>query len=576
LRFIAYLARRLDGLPVTVIGSVRTGEGASDELLVGELERSPGTQLASLASLTEDGVGTMLAADFGRAPAEGFARTCRGVTGGNPFLVRELAAALIADGIEPTADAIERISSVAPETIARVTLARLGRLSGDAAELARAVAVLGGDATVPRAASLAGLGERAVLLALDALVAADVLSVGGGFEFRHSIVRAAIYDALAPGERSMMHRRVAVSLAAEGAELDAVAGHLLASEPVGSPDTIATLRDAAVHALGLGAPEIAASYLSRALAEGPERELRTTVLLELGRAERLARHPTAIERFEDVRRLAEDPTTRARAMIEQAEILSYVGEWRQALGLLDGAIEELTEREGAVALRAEAIRATLMAYDPRLVDAFEQRVPRLHKLAASRRPGSRPLAMLLAGWGMQRGEPPERTFALVQLGWDEGRYLVDADTIELLPQGVGSLLAWDQLDRASEMVDRLRAVANTSGSVMQYVLASVLAAWIDARRGNLVAAAAEMRDSLEHALEHGLQLAVLATLAYCVDVLLERPDAADLAALAETIEPGPFTEVAIGATAAEARGRLRFAAGQRTAAIADLRHAAAV
>jgi hypothetical protein len=145
-------------------------------------------------------------------------------------------------------------------------------------------------------------------------------------------------------------------LAAEGEELDAVAGHLLRTEPLGASETIATLRQAASHALTLGTPDNAATYLSRALEEGPERELRTTVLLELGLAEKLARHPAAIGRFEEVRRIANEPTARGTAMVEQAETLAWVGEWQQAVALLDGALADL-QGEGPISLRADAMRA---------------------------------------------------------------------------------------------------------------------------------------------------------------------------------------------------------------------------
>ena len=161
-----------------MIASVRTGDSGSDPELVGGLEASPGAQVVAPAALSDAGVGSVLAAAFGQVPDAGFARACMQATGGNPLFVREVAAALIADGIEPTADASERISAAAPQAIARFTLARLGRLSPDAVELARAIAVLGGDASLPRAASLAGLDEGHALAALDALVAADVVPAG--------------------------------------------------------------------------------------------------------------------------------------------------------------------------------------------------------------------------------------------------------------------------------------------------------------------------------------------------------------------------------------------------------------
>ena len=159
LRFLSYLARRLDGLAVSVIACARTGEGGSDQGLLGDLSGGPRAQVAAVAALSEAAVTTVLAGQFGQEPEAQFARLCRKVTGGNPFYVRELAAALIADGIEPTKVASEQISAAAPQTIARATLGRLGHLSEDAVGLARAIAVLGSDARLPRAAALAGLDD---------------------------------------------------------------------------------------------------------------------------------------------------------------------------------------------------------------------------------------------------------------------------------------------------------------------------------------------------------------------------------------------------------------------------------
>ena len=104
LRFLVYLAGRLEGLAATVIASVRTGDSGSDPELVGGLEASPGAHVVAPAALSDAGVGSVLAAAFGQVPDAGFARACMQATGGNPLFVREVAAALIADGIEPTAE----------------------------------------------------------------------------------------------------------------------------------------------------------------------------------------------------------------------------------------------------------------------------------------------------------------------------------------------------------------------------------------------------------------------------------------------------------------------------------------
>ena len=388
-------------------------------------------------------------------------------------------------------------------------------------------------------------------------------------------MRAAIYDELSPGARSIAHRGVAALLAAEGEELDAVAGHLLLSEPVGAPATVATLREAAQHALTLGAPDIAAAYLSRALKErAAARAARDGALRAGAGGGSFARLPTAIEHLVQVRRLAEDPVTRGRAMIEQGEILAYRGDSQQSLALFDAALAD-GDRDRPGALRAEAL-AVWAAYDPRLIDSFMERLPRLSEVAVTGGEGTRPLAMLLAARAAQKDEPPDRVHALVELGWAEGRYLTDGDSSAMLPQGIGALIICDDLDRARDIVGAVRDAAQASGSVLQYLVASAHDAFIEARLGNLATAAADMRASLERALKLGLQFATTQILSFSTEVLLERPDVADLAEITEKIDLGAMAGALAGAMLIETRGRLRFAAGQSAAAIADLRHAGAI
>ena len=78
-------------------------------------------------------------------------------------------------------------------------------------------------------------------------------------------------------------------LAAEGADPERVALHLLRTDPAAAPETVAVLRAAAERARARGAPESAATFLRRALAEPPlEPAIAADVRLELGLA--LAAH----------------------------------------------------------------------------------------------------------------------------------------------------------------------------------------------------------------------------------------------------------------------------------------------
>src|SRR4029453_2161396 len=132
----------------------------------------------------------------------------------------------------------------------QATLLRLAGMHPHAAELARAVAVLGVDGTLPRAAHLAHAEAVEAWGALDVLVARGVLARGEVLGFAHPILRTSVYSQIPPGERSLLHLRAADRLTQEGCADEAVARHLVATDPCGRPDVIDRLRLAGASARG--------------------------------------------------------------------------------------------------------------------------------------------------------------------------------------------------------------------------------------------------------------------------------------------------------------------------------------
>lgn len=81
LRFLAHLLRRLEGLPVLVVASLRTGEPATDEALAADVLHDPLTVRLHPAALTPEGTRALAAARLGVPAEEGFARVCHEATG---------------------------------------------------------------------------------------------------------------------------------------------------------------------------------------------------------------------------------------------------------------------------------------------------------------------------------------------------------------------------------------------------------------------------------------------------------------------------------------------------------------
>jgi DNA-binding CsgD family transcriptional regulator len=576
LLYVAYLARRLEGLPVAVVAAARTGDPEVESSLVNELLATPGVQTLQIPALSEDGVARLVRDRLGRPDPE-FVAACHEATGGVPFLVRELTQALAADGISPIAAESDAVRTSGPATVAHATVLRMARLSIDAVSVAEAVAVLDRHARADRIAAIAELDDPAVHDAREALCAMEILAHDRMPRFSHPLVRRAIYDGIAPAARAERHRSAAELLQAEGAAPEDVAIHLLASAPAGRPDTVEQLTQAAGRAVNGGAPASAVTYLARALEEGaaapPAQQ--SELLHALARAELLTADTGALPHLEEAFALADDPRQRALIAYELGHVYSLVGDWEQ-IGVQFGiALAELGDRDADLATRIEAVRASSETYHPRTADAFEGRVPALRALLETDVPGTRNLALRMSAAMASRGFDLDEVVPFVERGLDEGRFVEDeGPEHQDLVQGMAALMGLDALDRVESEAAHAREVAQRRGSFFGVAVTSFFAAWVSGQRGALRAAEPDLRLATDIAVETGYQLVLPTLLFFPVEVLLERDGLADVAALAETtVLPPALAESASGWMLLAARGRLRSARGERQAAVDDLRTA---
>ena len=339
LRFLAHLARRLEGIAMLVAIAVRTGDAPADASALAEIFATPGVHLLRPAALSASGVARLMETRLGEAADPSFVEACQMASGGVPYLVEELITALEVDRVPPTAEAAARVAETGPRTVANATMLRLSRVSPAASDVARAAAVWGPHARLDRVARLARLGPEDTQAAMDALIGMGVLAPGQPARFAHPLVLQAIYDDLPPTSRAAAHGRAAEILASEGAPAEEIAAHLLLSEPMGRGDVVAALRRAGSRALARGAPQSAVAYLRRALAEGVAEIDRAVLLRDLGRAEALAQDPGAEAHLEEALELVEAPVERARALYELSDACLLSGQWTRRLELLREALD---------------------------------------------------------------------------------------------------------------------------------------------------------------------------------------------------------------------------------------------
>ena len=293
LRFLAYLVRRLEGQPVLVTASVRTGDPPTDAALLAEIANDPATAHVRPGPLSEEAVGRLVARRLGAEPDRAFREACHKTTGGNPLLVRQLLNALETDAVRPDAAHADVVRAIGSRAVSSSVLLRLARLPGEAASVARAVAVLGEGADLPAVAGVSGLDEAQVAGTMAALARAEILRPEPPPGFVHPLVRDAVYQGLPLGERELLHARAAGVLRKLGAPLDQIAGQLMNTPRRGDDEVAQLLHEAGNAALARGAVDSSVGYLQRALDEPAPPDIRPRLLLDLGQVEALTHGPQA-------------------------------------------------------------------------------------------------------------------------------------------------------------------------------------------------------------------------------------------------------------------------------------------
>ncbi len=571
LRFLQFLGRRLDELPIAVVAAARPGRSADAAPVLAALAASPPTEVLGLAPLSERAVAELMRLAFGTDVEPAFAGACHEVTGGVPFFVQELVRAIAEQGIKPTAAASSRIAALAPRAVSHSVTLRLSRLSPPARLLARAAAVLG-EADVRLAAGLAGVDTSTAATAADELAAAEILEEGLPLRFVHPIVRAAAEADFSPGERAGLHAAAARRLADEGASAHRIAAHLLATDPAGDDEVAGSLLSAARAATANGAPDSAVAYLRRALAEPPSRRLRPDVLLELGFAESYAGDPQAAAHLEAALDIAPATTAQVSITLALGRMLQIGGRNREALEVFDRTRARLGATDKSAALTLEGAALGAAQFDAETADDAVQRIARLRRLAEEEPDVPPSVFGTLAVAAVNANEPAETAARLALRALDGAPKLLPeaVDRPPFFYHACNALAFAERYDEALSRFDEALADARRLGSLPHVLALSCYRALHQLRIGNLADAEADARVALETGPRlPGLHAAV--ALAALLQTLAERGEleAAEAADQRYRFAEQFPTTMQTGWLLA-ARGRLRLAELHPAAALGDL------
>lgn len=334
--------------------------------------RYPGHTL-HLGGLSEGEVGQLMRASTGQEASERVLETVYDQTGGNPFLVLQLADVILAAGLSEASLDAPGWGIVLPRGAQSVILHSLERLSASSRDVLTVASVVGKEFGLDVLKRLSGMQQTRLLKAVEEAVLARLITElpgTGRFAFRHALLREALYGQLPMGRRAELHRVAGEALEqAIGPEdqerATVLAYHFFQALPLGTAaKAIQYTRLAGDRALSLYAYEEAVRLYQNALdamqfEEKPDEALRCELLLSLGNAMWSAGNPPA------GRQMLEGAAVVARklgAHEQLARAALNCGRSLTSVGTVDRPLVNLLE-EALAALPAEdtPLRATTMA-----------------------------------------------------------------------------------------------------------------------------------------------------------------------------------------------------------------------
>jgi DNA-binding CsgD family transcriptional regulator len=489
-RALAFAARRLEGLRVGVLATVRAPLAAPEPL---GLERALGDDRFTRLRLGPLGLETLHALlddRLGHPYARPALLRIAEASGGNPLFALEIARALGPDPVLEPGDPLP-----VPDSLRELVDARVAGLAPDARAAMEAAAALSQPtaALVERAASPAGLiaAEQAGLLEVER----------GRVAFAHPLHASAVYTTAASGSRRALHRRLA-ELVADPQEH---VRHLALAADGPDEAVAAALEDGAALARSRGAWATAGELLEQARALTPPGQGDSAWRRGVNAAEHHVRAGGRGRARALLERIVADVPAgpwRAEALRLLAEI-HYNDEGFAGAGpLLEEALQHVDDPRRAVAIELglSYVRSNhlgdLGRAEPHAARAVELAEQADDRVGLSGALAARAMVGFLRGRGVD-WETLERARAL-----DDGDPWLP---LHLRAEGLAALLAmWiGRFGQAREELAALRLAAVESGdeSDLAYYLSWL--AWLETQSGDFAAAAACADDAVLQAVLAG-------------------------------------------------------------------------
>ena len=321
---LGHLAARLAARPVLVAGAYRSDE-LYPALPMRELRaRLLSQRLAEEIRLPRLGLAqtaTLVSAVLGRPAPARVVAAVHERSDGIPLHVEELLAAVDEDALTPQSGAAVQAAAV-PDTLADAVLSRARRLTARTREVASAAAVIGRSFDFDLLAAITGAGPDEVAAALRELRDAYFVLPGAdavSFDFRHALIRDALYADTDLPVRRRLHEGAARAAAGRGYRGAFISAHF---EQAGCPGpayehAVAAAREAALMSAHSEALELYRRAVRNLSSQLP-------VLEQAGLLSALGDEAAA----------SDDNTAAAQAYRTAHELIASAGEVRAAAALV--------------------------------------------------------------------------------------------------------------------------------------------------------------------------------------------------------------------------------------------------
>lgn len=342
---LSFLCRRLRGLPVAVIATLRPWP--QDACDVARRLRAAGhARLAELAPLSDEAAKRLITSQADASTIERAVEIC----GGNPMLLEQISV-LIDRGDDLSSP---RLSRELPDP-QPLLLSRFAALPDEVIRCAQAASVLGTRFRPCLAAQIARIPEENTERTLDALARSGLVREVSDHlaEFVHPIFGQLLYDDLGSARRDQLHHRACLVLLDQGLEREA-AQHAMRGDVAGDPATIGVLERVGLEALRQGAVGSATEHLRAAVTLAGHRASRTAIK---GLSEALLAGGQFREAISCCERLVSmpgaQPGERAEALMAHATGLAQSGRLGEACDCLEETVAAALDADLSLAVDAK-------------------------------------------------------------------------------------------------------------------------------------------------------------------------------------------------------------------------------